>query len=218
MTTHRLGLARRLQSFDAIIALVGTVALCMLGPLRGFSEAHALLAFVSTLALFMVPGILLSHWFLGEYFPGAALLPVAFVLSVSLFGVLAVPVLILHAGLGAYLWITAMVVFAFLGAATLRTFLERSPAASEGKESEHNLLTHLSVGVLWIPFAALSAGLEAVMNSIRNSLGMRETEIAREPSRLWNPHFYAVSPKFITRSRGLGGSLHVLIPLREDGG
>ena len=159
MTTHRLGLARRLQSFDAIIALVGTVALCMLGPLRGFSEAHALLAFVSTLALFMVPGILLSHWFLGEYFPGAALLPVAFVLSVSLFGVLAVPVLILHAGLGAYLWITAMVVFAFLGAATLRTFLERSPEASEGKESEHNLLTHLSVGVLWIPFAALSAGL-----------------------------------------------------------
>jgi hypothetical protein len=35
-------------------------------------------------------------------------------------------------------------------------------------------------------------GLEAVMNSIRNSLGMRETEIAREPSRLWNPHFYAI--------------------------
>jgi hypothetical protein len=34
--------------------------------------------------------------------------------------------------------------------------------------------------------------LEAVMNSIRNSLGMRESEIAREPSRLWNPHFYAI--------------------------
>jgi hypothetical protein len=34
--------------------------------------------------------------------------------------------------------------------------------------------------------------LEAVMNSIRNSLGMRETEIAREPRRPWNPHFYAV--------------------------
>jgi hypothetical protein len=30
------------------------------------------------------------------------------------------------------------------------------------------------------------------MNSIRNSLGMQETEIAREPSRLWNPHFYAI--------------------------
>jgi uncharacterized protein YigA (DUF484 family) len=34
--------------------------------------------------------------------------------------------------------------------------------------------------------------LEAVMNSSRNSLGMQETEIAREPSRLWNPHFYAI--------------------------
>jgi hypothetical protein len=34
--------------------------------------------------------------------------------------------------------------------------------------------------------------LERVMNSIRNGLGMRETEIAKEPSRPWNPHFYAI--------------------------
>ena len=34
--------------------------------------------------------------------------------------------------------------------------------------------------------------LERVMNSIRNALGMRETEMAREPRRPWNPHFYAV--------------------------
>jgi len=34
--------------------------------------------------------------------------------------------------------------------------------------------------------------LEAVMNSNRNGLGMRETEIAREPGRPWNPHFYAI--------------------------
>jgi hypothetical protein len=31
------------------------------------------------------------------------------------------------------------------------------------------------------------------MNSIRNSLGMPETEIVREPNRLWNPYFYAIS-------------------------
>ena len=37
-----------------------------------------------------------------------------------------------------------------------------------------------------------SMTLERVMNSSRNSLGMQETEIAREPSRLWNPHFYAI--------------------------
>jgi len=30
------------------------------------------------------------------------------------------------------------------------------------------------------------------MNSIRNGLGMRETGIAKEPSRPWNPHFYAI--------------------------
>ena len=35
-------------------------------------------------------------------------------------------------------------------------------------------------------------GLERVMNSIRNGIGMRETEIAKEPSRPWNPHSYAV--------------------------
>jgi hypothetical protein len=34
--------------------------------------------------------------------------------------------------------------------------------------------------------------LERVMNSIRNGLGMRETEITRETSRLWNPHFHAI--------------------------
>jgi hypothetical protein len=34
--------------------------------------------------------------------------------------------------------------------------------------------------------------LEAVMNSIRNGLGMRKTEIVKEPTRPWNPHFYAI--------------------------
>ena len=30
------------------------------------------------------------------------------------------------------------------------------------------------------------------MNSIRNGLGMRKTEIVKEPTRPWNPHFYAI--------------------------
>jgi hypothetical protein len=37
-----------------------------------------------------------------------------------------------------------------------------------------------------------STFLERVMNSIRNGLGMGKTEMAKEPSRPWNPHFYAV--------------------------
>jgi hypothetical protein len=34
--------------------------------------------------------------------------------------------------------------------------------------------------------------VEAIMNSIRNGLGMQETEIVKEPTRSWNPHFYAI--------------------------
>jgi hypothetical protein len=107
----------------------------MIGPLRAFAEVHTQVAFVSTLALFMVPGMLMSHWFLGEYFRGAALVPVAFVLSVSLFGVLAVPALVLHASLGAYLWVSGVIVFAFPGAATLRICLKRTPDMMERKKS-----------------------------------------------------------------------------------
>jgi hypothetical protein len=157
LTGHSHRLAGRLRSFDALTALLGAGALCMIGPLREFSEAHAQVAFVSTFALFIVPGILLAHWFMSEYFAGLALVPVAFVISVSLFGVLAVPALVLHASLGAYLWVTAMIVFSFLGAAMLRAFLGRPPEVSKGKKSVRDLLAHLSVSVLWVPFAALSA-------------------------------------------------------------
>src|SRR5215211_8887439 len=36
-----------------------------------------------------------------------------------------------------------------------------------------------------VSVSRLRVALERVMNSSRNSLGMQETEIAREPSRLW---------------------------------
>jgi hypothetical protein len=51
-----------------------------------------------------------------------------------------------------------------------------------------------SVGLLHAAFIpkAKEVKLEDVMNSICNSLGMQETEIVREPSLLWNPHFYAI--------------------------
>jgi uncharacterized protein DUF6077 len=131
----------------------------MIGLLRAFAEAHTQVAFASTFALFMVPGILLSHWFIGEYFPGAALVPVAFVLSASLFGVLAVPMLVLHANLGAYLWISGVLVLAFLGSAALRALLGSAPEPGESNKRARNLLTHLPVGVLLVSFAALSTAL-----------------------------------------------------------
>ena len=43
------------------------------------------------------------------------------------------------------------------------------------------------------------------MNSIRNGLGMRETQIVKEPTRPWKPHFYAIfASSSITRSRPNG--------------
>jgi hypothetical protein len=62
---------------------------------------------------------------------------------------------------------------------------DKEPTAAILDRAAHCAL-HPRVGI-----EPATMGLEAVMNSIRNSLGMRETEIAREPSRLWNPHFYA---------------------------
>jgi hypothetical protein len=64
-----------------------------------------------------------------------------------------------------------------------------------GRTSENALLprTRVNKGRAQLLGSAPFVTLEAVMNSIRNGLGMRETEIAREPSRPWNPHhFYAI--------------------------
>src|SRR5215204_7744078 len=57
-----------------------------------------------------------------------------------------------------------------------------SNPATKGRRREVAALTR----------TGLPQALEAVMNSIRNGIGMRETEIAREPSRPWNPHSYAI--------------------------
>jgi hypothetical protein len=47
-------------------------------------------------------------------------------------------------------------------------------------------------GISWICKLGLCSILEAVMNSISNGLGMRNTGTSRKPNRPWNPHFYAI--------------------------
>jgi hypothetical protein len=78
------------------------------------------------------------------------------VVSVGLFGVMAIPFLILHADLVLYLWASGAVVFAFLVAATARTFMRILPV-----ESGAGLRTDLAVVTLWLPFAASTATLAA---------------------------------------------------------
>ena len=124
----------------------------LLGPLRFVIGAVPLLAFLSAFVLFLVPGLLLSHWFLGEHFSGAALVPVSFAISAGIFGLLGVPMLILHLGLGAYLLLAATVLAAFLAAAVVRT--RRGLSVEEGKNG-----TLSPSDWLWVPFALLSTVL-----------------------------------------------------------
>src|SRR5688572_8861016 len=141
---RKIGSTRSLRVLDAAIVASSAGALILLGPLRFIIEAFPLLAFLSAFVLFLVPGVLLSHWFLGEHFAGAALVPVSFAISAGIFGLLGVPILILHLGLGAYLLLAATVVAAFLAAAVIRT---RRGLTPEG--GKYGTLSPSSFDWLW---------------------------------------------------------------------
>jgi hypothetical protein len=153
---RKIGSTRSLRALDAAVVASSAGALILLGPLRFVTEALPLLAFLSAFVLFLVPGVLLSHWFLGEHFSGAALVPVAFAISAGIFGLLGVPMLILHLRLGAYLLLAATVVAAFLAAAVVRTRRGLTP-----EERKDGTLSPTSFEWLWVPFALLSTVLVA---------------------------------------------------------
>src|SRR5215211_3697190 len=85
------------------------------------------------------------------------LAPAAFVTSVGLFALLAVPMLILQSTLDAYLWTSGMTVAVFWLAAVVLTF--RPVQAEEGQTGA--LLSDRG-GFLWAPFAALVAALSYI--------------------------------------------------------
>lgn len=84
----------------------------------------------------MVPGMLLSHWFLAGRFPGAASIPLSFAISTGLFGLLGVPMLILQLSLETYLWCAGAILVAFLAIAGFRTFRRDPPAEDESSRPD----------------------------------------------------------------------------------
>jgi hypothetical protein len=142
----------RARQLDLPIVLVSAGALILVGPLRGAFLEYPLVSFASTLFLFMVPGLLLAKWFMAERFWGAALVPVSFVISTGLFGLLAVPLLLLEGSLDVYLWMAGAIIAAFLVAAILRTFRQSVPAEDDGPRGD-------SSWWLWVPFLLLGAAL-----------------------------------------------------------
>src|SRR5687768_15599767 len=111
---------------------------------------------LSTLVLFLTPGVLLVRWFFRDYFFGAALAPAAFVTSVGLFALLAGPALILQSTLAAYLWACGMFVAVCWLAALVLTF------RPEQAEEDQAGVALSGGGLLWVPFAALVAALSYI--------------------------------------------------------
>ena len=152
-------LKHRIRSPETWVLLAAAAAGLLLGPLRGVSEAVPLLRFLATIALFVVPGEAVSRRFLAGRLSGAATLPVAFVVSSSVFALLGVPMLILHRSLETYLWAAgAVVALALVAAAVDVVWLK--PLAQRGNGGGYSVL-------LWVPFALAGAALALISRTTR---------------------------------------------------
>ena len=114
-----------------------------------FREALAGLPGVLLLATpvsFLAPGLLLVRWVFGEYFSGVALVPAAFVTSVGLFALSAVPMLVAEITLDGYLWVSGTIVAVCLPAAAVHGL-----PAPRGRRRSSSLSTDRG-GIMWAPF------------------------------------------------------------------
>ena len=147
----------QLRWFEAGVALAVVAGFAAIGPFRGTLAPIPWVMVLSTLVLFLTPGVLLVRWFLSDYFFGAAIAPAAFVTSVGLFALLAVPMLILQSTLEAYLWACGM----FVGVCWLASLvlIFRPEQAEEGQTG---VVLSDRGGLLWVPFAALVAALSYI--------------------------------------------------------
>jgi hypothetical protein len=132
----------------------------LLLPLRGLSGAFPPVAFAATIILFAAPGLLLSHWLLGEDLSVLALAPVGFAISTGVFGLLGVPALMLHLSTDDYLLAAGTVLAAFLAVAAWRTLRVKAPAVESSPEQDAPYGP--PAGWLWAPFALLCGVLAFV--------------------------------------------------------
>ena len=146
---------RRFLWFEAGVALSGMAAFAAVGPLRGAFATLPEVLLAAASVLFLAPGALFARWFLREHYSGAALLPVACVISAGLFALLGVPNLLAQSTLETYLWTAGAAVAASLLAAALAVSL-----AMLGRlRSTDRVTIPDRGGALWVPFLALVAVL-----------------------------------------------------------
>ena len=145
-------MARYLRTLDTYIVLLSAVALILIGPLRSAVAAFPLVIFLSTLFLFMVPGVVLARWLFEEHVSGTVTVPVSFTISAGIFGFLGVPFLIVHQSLKLYLWVAGAIVVTSLSAVVFAVLRRNGPA-------ENGVLVGSSFSWLWVPFLLLSTVL-----------------------------------------------------------
>ncbi len=180
------------RSFEARTLLLALCSLILLWPLRGLVEGAPLVLFVSALVLFVLPGALLTNWFLGEHISGGVLLPVAFVVSASLYGLLGVPVLMLGLSIGVYLWASGFVLALFLVIAAFRAVYKR-PSEDRRDEANRSLVSVMLWGLFFILSAVLAFASRLRMPQIYEDIWVyiawvREFASADELAR-YEPYF-----------------------------
>ena len=139
---------------EVLILLLSLTALVAVGPLRAILAPIPVLLFLAAFALFMVPGLVLSLSLVGAGFSGPARVPVAFVLSAGIFGLAALPELVLGKSIAFYLLICGSILVLSLGLAVVRIVRKRIPA-----EDEERSETDFSTVLLWAPFSLLTGAL-----------------------------------------------------------
>ena len=148
--------AGRFRSLEAVALLLALISALVLLPLRGVLSPVPILLFLAAIALFLFPGLLVSYLIPDEGFSGVARLPIAFVLSTGLFGILAVPFLFLNRGFNEYFLVCGIVLILVLGFILYRLVWKTSGVTEIPAPSP--TLTDL----LWVPFAGLAATLAYV--------------------------------------------------------
>ena len=133
--------------YEAGVVVASILAFVALIPLRDTLATAPGVLLLATLVLFAAPGVLVVRWFLREYFSGVALAPAAFVTSVGLFALSAVPMLVAETTLFAYLWVCGTIVVGFLLAAVVMTFRrerEAPPVRPHEVDARHESVVHLA--------------------------------------------------------------------------
>lgn len=144
-----------LRNPEALALLLALISLFILVPLRGVLSSVPALLVLATFALFLIPGFLLSRFMTDESLSGIGWLPVAFALSTGVFGLAAIPFLVLHRSFVEYLGTCGVVLVVFLVLAAFRVF--RGVAGNEyvAGEGIEGLWTRL----MWVPLAVFGVAL-----------------------------------------------------------